>query len=552
MERNNVRKVTGSALGAVAVVAMTVALFPITANATEPESSEQSQTTVQTTKGVAATDETGASYASFAEAVEKAKDGSTVTLEANNAENVTIDKKITVTAASANIVYTGTMRINASDVTVTALSFKLDPATSTNGQSVIVSAAAQGVRITKNNFTIAAGDPETGASKNKDWQPSSVWLEQGADNTVISDNTFQLGQVKNNSAVGVNLVGSANSIDDTVIKNNTVTTGPTTGDGSDGTMMFVVANGNLDPNTSQYGVKNLTVEGNTVDGMAKPDKSFGVNIGDVNGMTVNGNTFIKNYMGLGYSAWQGSQVNSTGLTVRSNTFSDNTASVYLGSKVTAGDITYGEDEQANVYQQTTGYTAKSPIAPVGLAFVGWYSDKNLTVLAKEGDQTTYAKYIPVGQVVTKLDFLGGSLKIKDGSNYSKANLRFGYNVQLADGLTLTGWKFGYYSADGSLKRSVTGVNKINASEYDPAMSGEITNLVITDVPSSAYGENLGSTLIVTGYKTPDGAEVTRNSGFASTEKQTRSVKQVCESVQKDSNASNELKEYAGNLLAQMK
>lgn len=77
MERNNVRKVTGSALGAVAVVAMTVALFPITANATEPESSEQSQTTVQTTKGVAATDETGASYASFAEAVEKAKDGST-------------------------------------------------------------------------------------------------------------------------------------------------------------------------------------------------------------------------------------------------------------------------------------------------------------------------------------------------------------------------------------------------------------------------------------------------------------------------------------------
>ncbi|MBT1173526.1 hypothetical protein JS528_09275 [Bifidobacterium sp. MA2] len=193
--------------------------------------------------------------------IDAAKEGDTVTLTGIVSSSLTVRKKLTITAAKDAVV-TGSLRIAADGVTVKGANFKLDPATNVNGQNVIVS-GAKNVRITGNTFTIAAGDPAAGASNNKDWQPSSVWLEQGAAGTVISGNTFKLGQVVNNSAVGVNIVGNGSKPNvDTVIKNNTVSAGPISGAGTSGSMMFVVGNGNTPAGT--YGITGLTFSGNTV------------------------------------------------------------------------------------------------------------------------------------------------------------------------------------------------------------------------------------------------------------------------------------------------
>lgn len=237
-----------------------------------------------------------ATYPTLADAIAAATEGQTVTLTADSAESVTIKTAITLTAAN-NAIFTGSMRINADGTAVKGMSFKLDPATNKNAQNVIVSKAAD-VAITGNTFTIAAGDPATGASANKDWQPSSVWLESGAARTVISDNTFALGQVVNNSAVGVNLVGNGKApIADTVVERNTVTAGPISGTGSSGSMMFVIGNGNTtkaDTEAGTYGITGLRFAGNTVTNgtglAAKVSRTYPIAVTATKGTVIENNT----------------------------------------------------------------------------------------------------------------------------------------------------------------------------------------------------------------------------------------------------------------------
>ncbi|PLS28778.1 hypothetical protein [Bifidobacterium parmae] len=281
--------------------------------------------------------------------LDAANDGDTVTLSGTIADSLVVRKKITITAAEGTV-FTGSLRINASGVTVKGVTFTLDPATSTNAQNVIVSNKATGVTITGNTFVIAAGDPATGASQNKDWQPSSVWLEGGANGTVISGNTFKLGQVVNNSAVGVNIIGNGtNPISGTKIENNTVTAGPISGAGTSGSMMFVVGNGNTA--AGSYGITDTTISGNTVTNAtglaADKSRTYGIAVTATKNTTVSGNT-IEGYAAVSYSVWP-SQGPNVGLTVSGNTL-DSFAGVLLGNYVTQGgatikDNTFGENTQ---------------------------------------------------------------------------------------------------------------------------------------------------------------------------------------------------------------
>ncbi|MBT1181752.1 hypothetical protein JS531_07240 [Bifidobacterium sp. CP2] len=285
-------------------------------------------------------------------------EGGTVTLTGDVTGSLVVTKKITITAAEG-ATFTGSLRINASGVTVKGVHFKLDPATNTNAQNLIVSNKAAGVTITGNTFEIAAGNPATGASQNADWQPSSVWLENGANGTVISGNTFQLGQVVNNSAVGVNIIGNGTlPITGTKIENNTVTSGPISGNGTSGSMMFVVGNGNTQ--AGSYGITDTTFTGNTVKNgtglSADKSRTYGIAVTATQNTVISDNT-IEGYAAVSYSTWP-SQGPNDGLTITGNTL-DSYVGVLLGGYVTEGgatieDNTFGTDTKipyngANVY-----------------------------------------------------------------------------------------------------------------------------------------------------------------------------------------------------------
>ena len=275
------------------------------------------------------------------------KSGDILELSGEITKNITISTAgVTVrSAANSNAVMKGTLRISANNVKVQGLQFELDPATSTNAQSLIVGDAAQNVIIggegvDANTFTIKNGDPSTGASENKDWQPSSVWLEGGADGTEIKGNTFKLGQVVNNSAVGVNLVGSAGTgvIDGTVISGNTVYAGPTTGTGASGSMMFVVGNGNT---REGYGITGLHVSGNKVYNNTGADASksrvYGVAVTATKGTKIDGGNEFEGLQSVSYSNYP-NQGPNTGMVVEGNNF-DTYYGFVMGDYVEDGGLT---------------------------------------------------------------------------------------------------------------------------------------------------------------------------------------------------------------------
>ncbi|MBW3091308.1 S-layer homology domain-containing protein [Bifidobacterium miconisargentati] len=284
--------------------------------------------------------------------IDAADEGSSVTLTGIIAGSLIINKKLTITAA-ADALVTGSIRINASGTTITGVHFQLDPAQNKNAQNIIVSGKAEKVQITGNTFVIKAGDPATGASQNKDWQPSSVWLEGGATGTVIDGNTFKLGQVVNNSSVGVNIVGKGTTpITNTTISNNTVSAGPISGDGTSGSMMFVVGNGNTAKDA--YGITGLTVSGNIVtnDTGLSADKSrvYGVAVTATKGTVITGNDF-EGYLAVSYSVWPAQGPNDD-LTVSNNQL-NSYAGVWMHNYVTekgltAKDNVFGEDTKIQI------------------------------------------------------------------------------------------------------------------------------------------------------------------------------------------------------------
>ena len=360
-------------------LALTLALggaapAPALAETAAAEQSQQAATGTEATDTKAADTKAftanGRGYDSFADAVNAAAGATdkTVTInktvinESTDASLVVDKDNVTVTAAK-DVVFSGTLRVTGTNVTVNGIHFKLDPATNKNAQNLILS-GSKGAKVTGNTFVIAAGDPATGASHNKDWQPSSVWLERGAKDTVISKgNTFTLGQVVNNSAVGVNMVGNGNTpITGTKITDNTATSGPISGSGTSGSMMLVVGNGNTP--AGSYGITDTTITGNTVKNgtglAADKSKTYGIAVTATKNTVIDDNT-IEGYAAVSNSVYpnQGpndelkvtnnkldaffsvlmkdNYVTEGGATVKGNTFGENTKYRFNGGSVLVTD-----------------------------------------------------------------------------------------------------------------------------------------------------------------------------------------------------------------------
>lgn len=510
--------------------------------------------------GVTDADGANAYYATIKEAAAAANkiDNATVTLyeSVTDHPSVSFSKKVTVTAASSDVTFNGVMRLNASESVVKGVHFVLDgedlkfdnKGKKTAGllQNVIVSGKADKVQLSGNTFEI-----KSMTKGEVDFQLSSVWLENGVTNTTIQNNTFIIGRTHNNSAVGINLVGGKNAIDGTLVDGNVIAV-PKDADGvKSGSSMFLVANGNT-PEDDVYGVINLTVSNNTMDGTAAT--SYGVSIGDVKGLKLNGNSFKGTYMGLSYSTWGATRVTdpadshkwlydklpaaSADIELKDNTFTDNTAAVYFNAQQLVNDkatsvlVTPADQftytgllaiDVTNVSEYREKKT--SPIAPTGTAFVGWYKDAAFKTPLATTDTTgaAYAKFVPK----TDLYSFTASLNRRTGADgnvtYDKAGLKYGYTLTLPSGVTFnnanTYWIYGL-TAD-KLQYKTTAKNYVTG-ENDSIVTNLLFNLSAKSYTADVYVR------FVFSYVTADGTSV----AVAENDVQQENIKAVAERMLK--------------------
>ena len=441
-----------------------------------------------------------------AEGVANQIDGATVTLKKSVTDHssVTFKKKVALTA-DEGVTFNGVVRLNGNETTVQGVHFILDGGKAPSGnpiyQSLIISGA--------DNVTVSGSvfDLKDAASSG---QLSSLWLEGSTDGTNISGNTFNIGRGKD-SSVGINLVGG--NITNTTVEGNTVKL-QNNGD-AQSSAMGLVANGNQQ-NNGKFGVTNLTVKNNTIDGSEVPsNKGYGVSIANVDGLTLEGNTIENLYMGLSYSTWGSTRtsdgaaytklpVSSKNVTISGNTISNTTAPVYFKATfdnglrgrwdvnvVPATEVHFTDVQTIKVDDLSNwrGDAAiKSPIVST-VAFVGWYKDAGFTQKVSTSDNSgvAYAKYVPVSDLIK---FRGGQLRMDnyvnaDGTkDYSQADLRLVYDFVVPEGAEYnqqqSGWNYGYegegdlsqatsvqrktINPDGSIHANIV-LNKVNASDY---------------------------------------------------------------------------------------
>ena len=443
--------------------------------------------------------------------------------------SVTFTKKVEVVAANKQVTFNGLMKFtSASDgSSVSGIAFESD----NNGGNISVE-GAKDVKINDNIFTTSGTN-----------QVNSIWVRSGSQSIEIAGNTFNAG---GEGSVGVNI--QSLGVDGVSVASNTL-------NDNYGNACLVTAFGKGDQESPvTYGITNLSIVKNTVNG-SYPNKVIegkgtnAVNLRNVEGAEISGNTFDKCYIAVGYAVWNG-YVNSasTGITLKGNTFKDCLASVYFNELVNAGamdasDFTYGTGNDVNTIVKSS-YTKDVPYVS-GMAFAGWYSDADFQTVAKAGDTNVYGKLVPISDVVK---FMGNSLKqvtTGDYADYAKTDMRFGYYLSAPNStakMKSWSWESGY---DGKKVWSVDGKNyRAELTDDEKAQYGEngvVSNLLIEGIPASYYGESVFYSKLTVTYVTDDGTTVT-----ATDSTKTRTVKDLAQTIVENGTPSE--KAYAQGIL----
>ena len=502
-------------------------------------------------------DGTFAAYGWVSDAVNAINDGddsfagATLTINKNlyNHQEFTFNKKVTVTTTpGSDFTFNGSIRLNASGSVVKGVHFVYD-ADSTYRANLIVSDATDDVQVTGNTFTVK--DAVKG-------QPNAVWLEGSAKNTVVDGNAFYLGNGDGISVVGVALTAwsGGDSMSGTKVTNNKVTmTGDYKSDTSaESFNLFVKAYGARDTAKGQFGIEDLTVSGNTFDSKQPAGVGNFLGLSNVKGLTLTNNDVSNTTYGVFNVNYQGKTNPNTGLTVSGNTFTNVTYTVRpqvtdfknADGNITPG-ITYTDGFVKTKATDVSGFrgdTYKAPEAPNAMTFAGWYSDESLATPLDANTMTgeAYAKFVPVSTIIS---YKGGSLRMDYASDYSKASLRFGYDVKMPAGSTQSydesGWYWDTDISDGQLNHKTAVKNYADNSD-----GSVVTNLVFTGIQAKNYTNDLYVKSFVT-YTTADGTKVTVNDGSI----RSYSVQSLAQVIQASDSASADEKAYAGNLLAQI-
>lgn len=141
-------------------------------------------------------------------------------------------------------------------------------------------------------------------------------------------------------------------------------------------------------------------------------------------------------------------------------------------------------------------------------------------------------------------FIGGSLRMDHGDIYDQTSMRYGYDFTLPDGATFVGCEWYYGTSADNLTNSLIP----DSTKYitNPDNKGEQvyrSNIVFTNIGKANYKSNVYSRILV--KYTLNGKSYSKMGSFIDT----RTVKEVAESIANSDNASDKQKRYAKGILA---
>lgn len=141
-------------------------------------------------------------------------------------------------------------------------------------------------------------------------------------------------------------------------------------------------------------------------------------------------------------------------------------------------------------------------------------------------------------------FIGGSLRMDHDDIYDQTSMRYGYDFTLPDGATFVGCEWYYGTSADNLTNSLIP----DSTKYitNPDNKGEQvyrSNIVFTNIGKANYKSNVYSRILV--KYTLNGKSYSKMGSFIDT----RTVKEVAESIANSDNASDKQKRYANGILA---
>lgn len=274
----------------------------------------------------------------------------------------TLNKRVTVTAASKNYVFGGTLVLTVDGSAVKGMHFALNGTKDYDNLSSTRSIQVKGasnVTIEDNIFDIT---DQANAAANT--QFNSIWVEGDSDDLTVTGNEFNIAAHDNGRDwQAINLIGNSKVIEGAEITGNTLNAVKGT-DAANGAVMFMVANGNVE---GSYGVKDIAFTGNKVynqSGISRLDsKIYGLAVRSVSGVTFTGNLFDQIFMPLSYSAWNGSDEEplSTGIVTSGNDMGTSSYSyLFKQGSIAEGGITLGTEK-------SQGLNGSAKSFPAGIA-----------------------------------------------------------------------------------------------------------------------------------------------------------------------------------------
>ena len=143
-------------------------------------------------------------------------------------------------------------------------------------------------------------------------------------------------------------------------------------------------------------------------------------------------------------------------------------------------------------------------------------------------------------------FIGGSLRMDYGKDYTKTSMRFGYDFTLPEGADFTGceWYYGT-TATALTHRLVPTSTKYITNPGDKGEGVYRSNIVFTNLGSANYASDVYARVLV--KYTLDGKNYSKMGSFIDT----RTVEKVAREIQNSDKATQREKDYAENILKEL-
>ncbi len=201
---------------------------------------------------------------------------------------------------------------------------------------------------------------------------------------------------------------------------------------------------------------------------------------------------------------------------------------------------------------TQNYSAVVTATPTGSLV---FTEDSMPQMLKVNVDGTNTKTVPITSADLNSDgtmmvsysfedlFIGGSLRMDYADDYSKTCMRFGYDFTLPTGATFEGCEW-YY---GTAKNALAHILQPQETKYimNPENKGSNfyrSNIVFTNLESANYENNVYARVLV--KYTLNGKSYSKMGSFIDT----RTVKEVAESIANSGNASEKQKNYAKGIL----